>query len=41
MSGVMRSTSATRATAGLSRSYNSQPKTLSSTWTRIDACEGQ
>lgn len=41
MSGTMRSTSPTRATAGLSRSYNVQPQTLSSTWTRIEACTGQ
>lgn len=41
MTGVMRSTSPTCASAGMTRCYNAQPQTLSSTWTRIEGCEGK
>jgi hypothetical protein len=41
MTGTLHSTSAVCARAGLSRCYDVQPPTLSSTWTRIDACEAK
>jgi hypothetical protein len=41
MTGTLRSTSALCATGGMTRCYNSQPPTLGSTWTRIEACDGK